>query len=154
MLHSLRSVTTASLLAVLFFIAPVRATGDSSESDLEGLKIVNAWIEMPLWEGDDPPVYFTIMNANAQALKIIGASSSHCERMEIRRATIVDGKMVSEEIDDYEVPGNGGAVAFAPRGLFLRMIDPTPMNEGDRITIELELSNGRKVPFQAAVKEE
>lgn len=156
MLRSLRLAAAAALvltLAAPLVPGPSQAKNPPSDAAAD-VKIVNGWIEMPLWDGDEPPVYFTIMNKGSAVRKIVGASSPHCKRIELRRSALVNGTMASEKIDDFDVPGGGGAVAFTPRGLFLRMIEPKPMADGDKLSIELEFGDGGKAAFEAVVKEE
>lgn len=161
--HRFSSTAGARLgasLAVLFTLLSLVAAGSAEAKDPSGsagaadVKIVSGWIEAPLWDGDEPPVYFTIMNKGAETLKLVGASSTSCERMELRRAAMVNGTMASEPIDSFDIPGGGGAVAFVPRGLFLRMIKPSPMEDGDKLQIEISFDNGQTASFEAVVKDE
>ena len=48
----------------------------------------------------------------------------------------------------------GGAVAFVPRGLFLRLMGAKELTEGEKIQIELIFKNGEAVGFEAVVKDE
>ena len=45
----------------------------------------------------------------------------------------------------------GGDVAFAPRGLFLRLMSARALSEGEKVEIVLEFQDGEKVPFEATV---
>ncbi|MAG33976.1 MAG: hypothetical protein CL908_24110 [Deltaproteobacteria bacterium] len=153
MLRSTQFLALMTTIALLFGSASAGARGETEEAESTDLKVVNGWVAMPMWDGDEPPAYFTIMNQGPARRRIVGASSPHCERMEVRRSALIGETMASEELDGFDVPGGGGAVAFVPRGLFLRMISPKPLAEGDPLTIVLEFANGEKLPFDAIVKE-
>jgi copper(I)-binding protein len=48
----------------------------------------------------------------------------------------------------------GGAVAFAPRGLFLRMMSAEKLAAGDVVPITLQFANGESVSFDAVATDE
>jgi len=116
------------------------------------LQIGNPWVRLPILD-EAPAIYFAVANRRDAPRKIVGASSPRCDRIEIHRAAVQDGVMGSVELDEMEIPA-GGAVAFAPRGLFLKMIESHPLSEGETVSVELELDDGEKVSFEAVVKDE
>ena len=155
MQSALRLLFAACLLALVAGpTGTALAKDDAPKASADDIKIVNGWIEAPLFDGDEPPVYFTIMNKGAAGRKIVGASSPHADSMELRRAAMVGSTMGSEKLDEFEVPGGGGAVAFVPRGLFLRMIGPKEMADGDKVEVVLEFADGGTASFQAVVNDE
>lgn len=116
------------------------------------LEIANGWVSQPIYD-EDPPGYFVIQNRGKKVRTIVGATSPRCERISIRRAVVRDGQMVSEELDEMQVPA-GGAVAFAPRGLFLRLMSPEKLEVDEIVPIELEFADGEKVAFDAKVRDD
>ena len=48
----------------------------------------------------------------------------------------------------------GGAVAFAPRGLFLRMMSAERLATGDVVPITLKFANGESVSFDAVATDD
>lgn len=144
------AVAPLLLVATLLLVAPLLLVATPALAS--DLRVANGWISMPILD-EDPPVYFVIQNRGAETRTIVGASSAACERMSIRRAVVKDGQMASEGMDEMAVPA-GGAVAFAPRGLFLRMSGVKKLSEGEAVSIELELADGEKVAFEAIVKDE
>jgi copper(I)-binding protein len=139
-----RPALSATLL-VMLLLAPLSVRA----SDLQ---VGNPWVSLPILD-EAPAVYFAIANRRDAARRIVGASSPRCERIEIHRAAVQDGVMGSVELEEMEIRA-GGAVAFAPRGLFLKMIESEPLEEGETVPIELELEDGEKLAFEAAVKDE
>ena len=132
----------------LFLLLLLAATAAPADD----LQVGNPWVSLPILD-EDPAVYFAIANRRDAPRKITGASSPRCERIEIHRAAVQDGVMGSIELEEMEIPA-GGAVAFAPRGLFLKMIKAQSLSEGENVPVELELDNGEKISFEALVKDE
>ncbi len=132
-------------IAFLILLAP--ATAFASD-----LKIANAWVSAPILD-EDARAYLVIQNKGSKARKLVGASSPGAESVEIHLATIQNGPDTSEKLSDFDIPA-GGAVAFVPRGLFLNLVSPKKMKEGDTLSIELELEDGEKLSFDAEVRDE
>ncbi|MBW2426212.1 MAG: copper chaperone PCu(A)C [Deltaproteobacteria bacterium] len=137
-----------AFLSPCFLVALLAATPATSND----LQVGNPWVSLPILD-EEPAIYFAIANRRDAPRKITGASSPRCERIEIHRAAVQDGVMGSVELDEMEIPA-GGAVAFAPRGLFLKMIGSQSLSEGENVPVELELDDGEKISFDAVVKDE
>ena len=71
----------------------------------------------------------------------------------MRRAMVKDGQMASEAMAEMQIPA-GGAAAFVPRGLFLRLISCETLAADEIVPIELEFKNGEKLAFDATVRNE
>jgi copper(I)-binding protein len=135
-------------LILLVMLASLFAT-PALASDLT---IANGWVSQPIYN-EDPPGYFVIQNRGKKVRTIVGATSPRCERISIRRAVLRDGQMASDELDEMQVPA-GGAVAFAPRGLFLRLMSTEDLEVDEIVPIELEFADGEKVAFDAKVRDD
>jgi copper(I)-binding protein len=116
------------------------------------LHVGNPWIDLPIFD-EDPPGYLAIQNQGNKPRKIVGGSSPRCETIEIHRAALKDGVMGSEKLDEIEIPA-GGAVAFAPRGLFLLLVGAEKLEEDEQVSIELEFADGETLGFEAVVRED
>ena len=116
--------------------------------------IANGWISAPILD-EDPPLYFVVQNKGSEVRTITGVAGECCVKGTIERAVVREGRMASETMAEMQIPA-GGAVAFAPRGLFvsLRREPGTKFAEDDRISLTLELASGERVPFEAVVKDE
>jgi copper(I)-binding protein len=120
----------------------------ASASDLMA---VNGRVTLPFAD-EAPSLYFAIQNRGKKARRIIGGKCSGCAAVEIRRATLQDGKMIPKRLPEWEIPA-GGAVAFAPRGLSIGLIGLTGLSEGTTIEVELEFADGERIVLDALVQE-
>ena len=121
----------------------------ASASDLS---VGNPWIDLPVFD-EDPPLYLAIQNRGNETRRIVGGKSPRCERIEIHRAALKNGEMGSEKLDGFEIPA-GGAVAFAPRGLFLVLVGAEELEEDEEVPVDLEFADGEKLSIRAVVREE
>jgi len=135
-------------LILLTLLASLLAT-PALASDLT---IANGWVSEPIYD-EDPPAYFVIQNRGSKVRTIVGATSPRCEGISIRRAVLRDGRMASDGLDEMQIPA-GGAVAFAPRGLFLRLMSAEKLEVDEIVPIELEFADGEKVAFDAKVRDD
>ena len=91
-------------------------------------------------------------NGGARPRTIVGASCECADRVSIRLTAISeDGQWSSEPMPDGMYVPAKGDVAFAPRGLFLRLLSPRPLATDEKVEIVLEFKDGEKVPFEAIV---
>jgi copper(I)-binding protein len=137
------------LLALLPTVLPASAHASA-------FKVANARVTAPVsWE--NPSVYFVIQNADSKVRTIVGGSCEGCDWIEIHRTVFEDGVMTSEKLEEMAIPA-GGAVAFAPRGLFLSLIGLSAIEGADesgaKFSIELEFADGEKLEIEAAVDED
>jgi len=134
---------------ILLFVFSVAFAGAASASDL---RIANGRIVLPMG-GESPSVYFAIQSKSKETRTIVGASSPRAESVVIRRTAVDEnGQWGSQGMPEgMPIPPNA-AVAFAPRGLFLRMMSPDALVAGETVEIILEFKDGERVPFEATVK--
>jgi copper(I)-binding protein len=136
----------ASLLALLMTALALPALASD-------LKVANGHIPLPM-PREAPSVYFVIQSRSKETRTITGAHSPRAESVEVRRTSVVDGQWDSVALPEgMQVPA-GGAVAFAPRGLFLRMTGTGQLAIGEKVPIVLELDGGEELPFEAVVEDE
>jgi copper(I)-binding protein len=141
----LRSIARSSLFFALPMLLLIPVTATASD-----LVVANAWATIPE-PHENPSAYFVIQNKGAKPRTIVGASSSRCDWIEIRRAVVKDGVMDSEKLEKMEIPA-GGAVAFVPRGLSLSLIGLAALAAGDSVPIELEFADGEKLEIEAVAR--
>jgi copper(I)-binding protein len=141
------------LLALLLTLLLALLPASVHASDF---KVANARVTAPVsWE--NPSVYFVIQNPDSKARTIVGGSCEGCDWIEIHRTVFEDGVMTSEKLEEMAIPA-GGALAFAPRGLFLSLIGLTEIKGADeggaKFSIELEFADGEKLEIEAAVDDD
>ena len=115
----------------------------------EGLSVSDAWIR------SGPPGaplagYATFANGDAEALRIVGATSAAFERVELHEMRMADGVMRMRKLDAVEVPA-GKTVPFAPGGNHLMLHGArSPLAPGATVAIEFVDAAGRRttVPFE------
>ena len=142
---------TSTMLA-LFVIGMTLVVGVRPAAADEGeIRVVNGKVTLPSG-GESPSVYFVLRNGGARPRTIVGASCECADRVSIRLTAISeDGQWSSEPMPDGMYVPAKGDVAFAPRGLFLRLLSPRPLTAEDKVEIVLEFKDGEKVPFEAIV---
>lgn len=96
--------------------------------------------------------YFTIHNAGTSKVTLIGASSGACGMLMLHKSSTGSGMSSMSDVESLDVPA-GGTVAFAPSGLHLMCMDPTPaMKRGAIVPVTLELAGGKTVTASFTVK--
>jgi hypothetical protein len=109
------------------------------------IKVENAW-SLPL-----PPVskngaaYLTVMNHGELADRLVAATSSVSERVELHKHVNQDGQMTMEQMDFVEIPMQGSAV-FSPGTMHVMLFGLTAaLVEGGHFTLTLEFEKAGQV---------
>ena len=139
-----RTLLVATLLVLAGGLIPSAALASD-------LRVANGRVQMPLSD-EAPSAYFVIQSRSEETRTIIGASSPRCESIAIRRTAIVDGRWGSESMPEGMSIPPRASVAFAPRGLFLRLMSADALTEGESIPIVLEFADGEELAFDAVAK--
>ena len=116
------------------------------------LLVGNPWLSLPIYD-EAPRVYLVLQNPGAKPKRLVAATSSRCRSIELRIATVEGGAETSKTLDELEIPATG-AVALSPRGYFLELVGAEALDEGERVPIELEFSDGTKIRFEAEARDE
>jgi copper(I)-binding protein len=143
--HPFHSIAIRLVCAAILLAATPALASD--------LVVANGRIPLPIL--DEPPsVHFAIQSKSAETRTIVGAHSPRCESIEIRRTAVVDGQWDSVPMPEGMPIPPGGAVAFAPRGLFLQLNGAEALAAGDSVPIVLELDGGEELAFDAVVQDD
>ncbi|MCR4942673.1 MAG: copper chaperone PCu(A)C [Campylobacter sp.] len=90
-------------------------------------------------------VFLTIKNELGADVKLIGASSSVCDTVELHTHKMVDGMKMMTKIDEIVVP-NMQSVELKPGGDHVMLLGlKKPLVDGDEIDIELKFDTGRVI---------
>ncbi len=106
--------------------------------------------------GDAPPAamvraaYFTVSNKGRTEAVIQSVSSARADRAEIHRTAMHDG-MAMMRMQKRIPVGPGETVSFEPGGLHVMLMGAGGLKVGERVPIELQLNEGRRVEFSAVV---
>ena len=120
--------------------------------------VSNAWIPQA------PPGvgmlagYLTITNSGDTSVNLLAAQSDRFRSVTVHQTVIENGVSRMRELHLLEI-APGKEITFAPGGMHLMLMQPrTPITPGDRIEINLLLSDGQRVPaifdVQAAVDDQ
>ena len=140
-------------LRLLMFMLAISFSAFATVATADDFRVANGRISLPIGQ-EDPSVYFVIQSKSKETRTLVGASSPRSESVSIRRTAVIDGQWGSEAMPEGMAIPAGGAVAFAPRGLFLRMLSAETLIEGDIVPIVLEFANGESLSFDAVAKDE
>lgn len=136
---------TAPLLVVLagVLVGPAAASGTACLPKAEA-----AWIRvmpgraMPMQAG-----YVRLRNTCAAPVAIVGARSDAYGDVSIHETRVVDGVGRMRAVPRLDLP-RGATVEMKPGGLHLMLMQPKAgaPEPGDRVRVELQLADGRRLP--------
>jgi len=136
-----------------FFLPALLTIWLASSAQAADLGIFNGRVTLPD-EPETPSVYFVLRNRTQETRTIVAASCTCAKHVSIRRTAVNEhGQWSSVGMPEGMPIPPGGDVAFAPRGLFLRLTSPRALAAGEQVEIVLEFADGEKVPFQATVED-
>ncbi len=115
-------------------------------------RIESGWIRQPPMAMPMMAGFAEVANPCDAPVSIVGAGSPAFASVELHETRKVDGVSRMRHVETLTVPA-GGKVALAPGGLHLMLMRPNAEIEaGQRIAIELELSDGRKLRGEFEVR--
>lgn len=136
-------------LAAVVGLACLLLAGAAVASDL---KIANVRVTV-VEPWDDPAAYLVIQSGAAEVRTLVGVSSPRSESMEIHIFAPGQNRLNYNVLEKMEIPA-GGAVAFAPRGLYLSFVEAEEWKAGETVPIVFEFDNGEKITVDAVAQGE
>lgn len=95
--------------------------------------------------------FLTLENTGIDPVSVIGASAKGYAMAHIHQSHEMNGVAMMHAVDQVEL-APGQTVEFAHGGLHIMLMKPAaPQAMGDIVSIELVLSDGSRVPFDAPV---
>lgn len=149
-------IAMALLLGLGLSVFSVR---EAEAADASGLVFDDVWARAAS-EGHMSAVYMQIANEGTRDAAIVAAYSDVAERVEVHETIMeismengrISQTMRMEEIERLDIPA-GTAVELKPGGLHIMLITLTrDIESGDRIQLELELSDGRRLAMDVPVR--
>ncbi|QBI19942.1 copper chaperone PCu(A)C [Egibacter rhizosphaerae] len=98
--------------------------------------------------GPHAAVYATLTADQNDAL--IGASSPVADSVELHETTVENGVASMAELDEIPLP-EGESVILQPGGLHLMLLEPEPLQQGDRLAITLEFAEADAMEVEVPV---
>jgi len=115
-------------------------------------RIESGWIRQPPMAMPMMAGFAEVANPCGAPVSIVGAGSPAFASVELHETRQVDGVSRMRHVESLPVPARG-KVALAPGGLHLMLMRPNAEIEaGQRIAIDLELSDGRKLRGEFEVR--
>lgn len=116
------------------------------------LEISNAWIPQAPPGASAMAGYLDLKNTGDEAVGVVSASSDRFGEVSMHQTVIEDGMARMRPLKEVVV-APGKIFAFAPGGNHLMLMDPVAaIAPGEKIAIELKLSDGRQVQAMFEVR--
>ncbi len=146
------------LLAYMDSLSTPETTAPSprseAKSDPDTVAVMNAWVREAHPNADVNAGYMTLINAGAQSVSIVSASSDLFEKVEFHEMGMEDGMMQMRELEEIAISA-AGQVQFVPGGKHLMLKNPKRrIKAGDVVTVELKFSNGMTQKLNLGVKKD
>ena len=122
----------------------------ASEQAVENLKLSMPWVRASVPGQVNGAGYVEISNKAAQSDKLIAASTSGVNRVELHTIITENGVAKMREVSGIEVPASG-AVKLAPGGyhiMFLGLTEPFKAGSTLPVTLKFEKAGEVKVNFE------
>ncbi len=117
----------------------------------EGLKIENATVPLAPPTAKVHAVYMDLHNHGHETKALIGASAEGYAMAHLHLSEEKDGIATMTAIDQIDIAPHQ-SVQLAPGGLHIMLMRPAaPVNEGDKVAITLEFSDGSTQAVTALV---
>lgn len=137
------------------------ACGSDSETDGENtegtsgttVSIADPWSRQPADGQTRTAAYGVVSNPTDQDVRIVAASSSVSDTVELHITTMDDdGTMAMEEVDEFVVPA-GGDFVFEPGGPHIMVLGIDPATYPASVDFSLDLDGADTLSFTAEVRE-
>ncbi|MGB1262088.1 MAG: copper chaperone PCu(A)C [Cognaticolwellia sp.] len=120
----------------------------------ESFKVVveNAYARASIPGTSLSSAYMTISNKSASNMRLVGASSTVSDRVEIHQHTMSDGLMRMRQVDYVAIDAKTTKV-FQPSGLHLMIFDvKAPLKAQENVIITLHFDNQTSIDVNYTVK--
>jgi len=135
----------AAFLLVLLAAAPLALAHSYSFDDL---RVGHLWSPLPVEDDDATAVFGALLATGEKPITIVGGTSPDAERLRFRK--LVDGVETWPETLVLE-PGKPLGLAAWREHIWLSGLT-RPLQEGDTVSLDLELSDGRHVTVESMVE--
>ena len=146
----LHVLTVAGLFALFAVSSPHAQQGGAHR--FGPLTIEAPWARASAGAARTGAAYLRIVNAGAEADRLLGASSPVAERVELHTHKTTDGVMRMRRIEAVSVPGNEAA-ELKPGGDHAMLMGLTgPLKEGGTFPLTLSFEKAGKITVPVAVR--
>jgi copper(I)-binding protein len=115
------------------------------------IEVADAWARPPIGQARNSAAYMTLTNRGAQPDRLIKVTTTAAGKVELH-TTVRDGSVMRmREVQTIELKP-GAAVAFAPGGLHVMLLDVQRLKAGETFTLTLEFEKAGKQDVAVAVR--
>lgn len=138
--------------AILTMVAVLVGSGAATPALAEdGIAVRDAWARAPAVPGRNGAAFLTIVNRTAGEIRLVGAQSPACARVELHESVMADGVMKMVPQAAIPVPA-GGTTVLEPGGLHLMLMQAKPaVKPGGTITLTLAFADAGRQTVRARV---
>lgn len=142
------------LVVSLFVLTVVILSGCSPVQETTGgIEVSNVWARPSQMMAGNGAVYMNISNNSGQDDRLVSASSSVAETVEIHQTTMVDDVMKMAPVEGIEVPADGEA-ALEPGGYHIMLINLVEdFMPGDTFSVTLNFEHAGEISVDVTVQE-
>lgn len=117
------------------------------------VRVENAWARLVPPVSEHSAAYMRLVNDGDAERRVVAAATDRFQRVEIHESVDRDGVARMEHRDAIVIPPGGTAV-LAPGGYHLMLMRRAgePLQEGEIVSLELELDDGSTLPVQVEVR--
>ena len=150
--HVLTAAVAAGLLALLSISSPHAQQQGAGKHKLGAMTVEAPWARASAGAARAGAAYLRIVNAGAEADRLLGASSPVAERVELHTHRMRDGVMRMRRIEAVAVPGNEAA-ELKPGGDHVMLMGLTgPLTQGGTFPLTLSFEKAGKITVPVAVR--
>lgn len=139
------------IISVVFFVnSAFASTGDNDQS--AKVLIESSFARESIPGTPISSAYMAIKNTSTKDLRLISATSSVSDRIEIHQHTMTDGLMRMRQVKYVDIPAKD-IVLFQPSGLHLMIFDlKQPLKAKEKISITLHFDNQSSIDVNYIIK--
>lgn len=129
------------------------ATSTSTEtSDGVAVTVSDAWVKAV--DSDMTAAFGTLTNNTDEEVTLVAATTDASAMVELHEVVMKDGSMVMQPKEGGIPIPAGGSATLEPGGDHIMLMDVTaPIEPGDVVELDLELSDGSSITMTATAKE-
>lgn len=148
----LLAVVAAASLSVGLAACGEDDAATSSGATSEDVAASDAWVKAV--DSDMTAAFGTLTNTTDDDVRLVAATTDASAMVEIHEVVMKDGEMVMQPKEGGIPIPAGGSATLEPGGDHIMLMDVTePIEPGDVVELELELSDGSTITMTATAKE-
>ena len=117
------------------------------------LSVRHAWAR-PAGAGENGAVYFVVINETGEEDRLLSVDSDVASAAEVHMSMMMDGGVMSMQMQESVPVPSGDQVEFKPGGLHIMLVTLNrALQVGDSITLTLKFEKGGSIQINVPVRE-